>query len=223
MKKFKYIFDLDGTLYRFNKSSGGYFVKSQFYQDIKENVYRFFAKELKISRKQSIQTYKKIMDEFKGEVSLGVEKTFGIDRYQYFSATWNLDPEKYLEPNENLIPMIEPLSGNIAILTSAPLVWAQNALKFLGIDEYFKDAVFTGEGDIRKPNPEAFVQILKSFNCPSNEVFSIGDQEQTDILPAKNLGIKTIIVGSESAIADYSIKTISDFPALIKNIQKEIK
>ncbi len=163
------------------------------------------------------------MDEFRGEVSLGVEKTFGIDRYRYFAANFNLEPKKYLEPNRNLIPIMDKVCGRAAILTSAPLVWAKKALAFLGIDQYFDGSVFTGEGDIRKPNPEAFRQVIKFLNCPPSQVFSIGDQEQTDILPAKTLGMKTIIVGSESLVADYSIKTIDDFPALINKIEKEAK
>lgn len=198
-------------------------MESRCYEDIRENVYRFFTEELKISREQAIQTYEKIKDNFKGEVSLGVEKTFGIDRYRYFAATWNLEPKKYLKPNGDLVPMMEQVCGRAAVLTSAPFVWARKVLSFLGIDKYFGDSVFTGEGDIRKPNPEAFRKVLRFLNCPPEQVFSIGDQEQTDILPAKTLGMKTIIVGSESTVADYSIKNIDDFPTLIKKIQKEVK
>lgn len=217
MTKFKYIFDLDGTLYSFERRSGVSFVKSQFYQDIKENVYQFFAEELKISHKQAIQTYEKIMDEFEGEVSLGVEKTFGIDRYRYFAATWNLEPKKYLESNRNLIPIMEKVNGKAAILTSAPLVWAENVLMFLGIDKYLEGAVFTGEGNIRKPNPEVFRQVLRFLDCPPEQVFSIGDQEQTDIIPAKLLGIKTIFIGGNSLEADYSLSSIDELlPLLIK-------
>lgn len=198
-------------------------MKSRFYEDIKENVYRFLADELKIGRVQAVQTYQRIMDEFKGEVSLGVEKTFGIDRYRYFEANFDLEPKKYLEQNKSLIPIMKKVCGKAAILTSAPLVWAKKVLNFLEIDQYFKGAVFTGEGDIRKPNPEAFRQVLRFLDGPPNQVISIGDQEQTDILPAKTLGMKTIIVGSESSVADYSIKTIDDFPTLIFKIQKDAK
>lgn len=198
-------------------------MKSRFYEDIKENIYSFFIEELKITHEQAIRTYEEIREEFGGEVSLGVEKTFGIDRYRYFAATWNLDPQRYLQLNENLMPIMELVKDKAAVLTSAPLVWAINALRYLGIDKYFKETLFTGEGDIRKPNPEAFRQVSTYFKCPPEIVFSIGDQEQTDILPAKTLGMKTIIVGGKSIIADYSVKTIEDLPTLIKKIQKEIK
>lgn len=215
MTKFRYIFDLDGTLYRFDKGSGGSFVESRFYQDIKENAYLFLIKELEISRKQAVRTYEKIRNEFKGEVSLGLEKTFGIDRYRYFASTWNLLAQKYLEPNENLIPIMEQVKGRSVILTSAPLIWAKNALRFLGIDQYFEGAVFSGEGNIRKPNPEAFKQALVYFNCSPALVFSIGDQEKTDIIPAKSLGIKTIFVGENSMEADYSLPSISELLPLL--------
>lgn len=198
-------------------------MKSQFYEDIKENVYRFFVEELKISRKQAIQTYKKIREGFGGEVSLGVEKTYGIDRYRYFAATWDLDPKEYIEPNENLIPIMEQVKGRAVVLTSAPFVWAKNALRYLGVGQYLEGAVFTGEGDIRKPNPEAFKQALAFFNCLPKQVFSIGDQEQTDIIPAKALGMKTIFIGGESTVADYSIKDINYLTILIKKIEKEAK
>lgn len=200
-----FIFDMDGTLYQFEK---GTFTSTEFYRDLKKNIINFFKKNLKFNDIEANQEYDKIDEEFNGEVSLYLENKYNIDRYRYFDSIWNLSPENYIEKNDKLVELFSKLDGRVVVLTAAPRVWAEKVLKHLGIYEIVKDSLFTGEGNLRKP--EIFSYFIKYFNTNPENIYSIGDQEYSDIIPAKKLGMKTVIIGSKSKYADFEIQTLDD-------------
>jgi putative hydrolase of the HAD superfamily len=220
MKNLKLIiFDLDGTLYSFDKGKSNGFTSSQFYSDIRKNAFAFFSRKLSLTLEEAEKEFNQIKQKYNGEISLGVEKEYGITRYEYFDSVWNLKPEDYIEKNPNLKRLFSRLNAQVAVLTAAPRVWATVALNYLELNPYVGNSLFTGEPSIRKPNSEAFQQVLDYFNVKPEEALSIGDQEQTDIIPAKMLGMKTIIVGSESKYTDYSIKRLDDLLEIMEPIQ----
>lgn len=208
-----FIFDLDGTLYRFEE---GGFSKSKFYADIKVNAYKFLSERLNLPLSESEKEYQIIKEKYKGEISLGVEKEFGIERYVYFANTWNLNPEVYFPKNPSLPNLFRRLKGRVAILTSAPRIWAKRTLDYLEISPFINDALFTGEPNIRKPSPLAFQQVIDYFGTSPERAISIGDQEATDILPAKSLGMKTVIIGKESGATDFCIESLEELIKLIE-------
>lgn len=218
-EQYNFIFDMDGTLYHFDKGQGKAFSSSQFYTDVQSNAYSFFMERRGLSRDEAKSEYQKIKETYGGEISLGVEREYGIDRYEYFANTWNLNPEGYIEKEANVQEMLEQLKGRIALLTAAPKVWAKKVLAYLDLEEVFAGRVYTGEPDERKPQPEAFQKIASDFGVEPTTIFSIGDQEYSDILPAKSIGMKTVFIGSSPAtVADYQA---NDVKAAISLLQKE--
>lgn len=208
MPQTKFIFDLDGTLYRFK--GGPAFATSEFYADIKRNIFAYFETELKIAPEKVQETYDRLKREYRGHVSLAVEKEFGVDRAAYFAATWNVPPEKYIEKNDDAHAVLSVLSGRCAILTEAPRVWAEAALRYLNVYEFVKDTLFTGEPDLRKPSAEAFVQVGAALGGPFDSIYSVGDQEESDIVLARAAGMKTIRVGGGETSADFQVKNIRE-------------
>lgn len=195
---------MDGTLYQFDKGQGQTFTASRFYTDLRNNVYSFFMDRRGISSEEAMAEYERIKELYNGEVSLGVEAEYGIDRYDFFENTWDFNPEGYIEKDTDLPEMLDQLKGRVALLTAAPRVWAVNVLAYLNIDDAFEGRLYTGEPDDRKPNPRVFQRIADDFSVPTASVFSIGDQEESDIIPARSLGMKTILIGSsQNTVADY--------------------
>ena len=219
MKDKYFIFDMDGTLYQFDKSRNKDFGSSIFYSDLRQNIYQLFVNEFGFTESGAIDEYQRIKEKYGGEVSLGVEKEHQIDRYKFFEKTWNLNPEYYLEKNTILNDIFNCLEDKVAVLTAAPKIWAEKALTYLGIYEFVKDKLFTGEPDLRKPNLEIFRRVAKSFGTEPENVYSIGDQEYSDIIPAKQIGMKTIIVGSKSKHADYQINTIDELLPMLEGLK----
>lgn len=211
------ILDLDGTLYNFDNSDSMNFTSSRFYGEIKKRVCTFLSKRLGITEDSTRELYESVKTEFNGEVSLGLESKFGIDRYEFFGETWNLDPDQFIQ-RANRLPLIQSLNGTTTFLTSAPRVWASEVLKYLNLEGY-QDRLFTGEPNIRKPNPLIFRQICDSFGFSPLEAISVGDQLATDITPARSLGMKTVLVRGNSAKADYCINSVDELPELLGRIK----
>lgn len=210
------VFDLDGTLYKFKESQDGSMLSSKFYSDVKKNILKFISQRLELSKENAELEYERVKKAYNEHASIGFEKEHGIDRLEYFEKCWNLDPKDYITASAELGRVFESLDGRkAAVLTGAPRVWAEKALKHLQVYKFVKGAVFTGEPDVRKPSLEAFRQVLDFFKTRPEQACSIGDQEGTDIEPAKRLGMKTVIVGKESQHADFRIEDIGGLEVLL--------
>ena len=218
MKKIEaIIFDMDGTLYSFDEGNESQFTSSRFGRQIRTNCIRFFKERFNLSQNDAESIYQDLNRKYNGEVSLAVEKEFGIDRNEYFAFTWDLVAEEFIATNELLLPTLQELAILSGVLTAAPKVWAEKALAFLQIRQLFGDALFTGDPDIRKPNPEAFLQLAQFWNLEPSQILSIGDQEQTDILPAKSLGMQTLRIATQAETeADFMAPDIITAIALLQ-------
>jgi phosphoglycolate phosphatase len=198
------IFDMDGTLYQF--PNGTTFSSSPLGEAVKENVTSFIAEEFKLQDDEARLKYRELQMQYDGEMSLGLEQEFSIDRMSFFEETWGIDPENVIVPEPNLKDELAQLSIRCALLTSAPRVWATRVLGYIDVINIFDDLIFTGEPDIRKPNPEAFRAIAKILGLDANQIVSIGDQEYSDIIPAKEVGMRTVRIGK-------NVQTDADFIA----------
>jgi len=197
------ILDLDGTLYRF-KSKDGTFANSNFCAALKINMYGYLAERLGLSKNEAQAKYQTLDKLYPEAMSLGVEKELGINRYDWFTNTWNLEPDHHItRPNPRLVELLAPFKGRALLLTGAPAVWTSAALQYLGLDQFFGDNVITGEDNLRKPHPAVFLKAASMLDRPCSSIISIGDQNPTDILPAKQLGMTTIRIGSIPEDADF--------------------
>lgn len=216
---YRAIFDMDGTLYQFNKGKSQEFSTSDFYSDLRNNVHRFFMARRGINKEQASSEYERIKDTYKGEISLGVEAEYEIDRYDFFAETWGkLDPAKYIEATEILPEVLDVLRGRVALLTAAPKVWVIRVLAQLNLEETFGDFIYTGEPDLRKPNPQVFQKIADDFGVKPPQVFSIGDQEESDIAPAQAIGMKTVKIGKGETRADFQAEDVVTAVNLLRRL-----
>ncbi|MGN0523069.1 MAG: HAD family hydrolase [Eubacterium sp.] len=79
------------------------------------------------------------------------------------------------------------------------------------IGKYFYVVVASAEAGCAKPDLKIFNLALEQAGCKSNEAFMIGDRLDNDIVPAKQLGMKTIWV--RQGFAKYqSVKNIEEQP-----------
>ena len=61
-----------------------------------------------------------------------------------------------------------------------------------GILEHFDAFSFSNETGVAKPNPKAYYTVLEPLQTPEHQALHIGDIEHTDIIGAKNIGMKAI-------------------------------
>ncbi len=212
----KFIFDLDGTLYPFAPGKHTTFGASIFYADLRKRIVQFVASELKTDRAETTRILEEVDAEFDGELSIGFERKYGIDRYRYYEATWRCLPDDYVAKDDQLADAMAALQGRCLLLTAAPRSWTNNVLDHLGVAGIFGDHIITGEPDIRKPDIQVFRHAADKLGAHPRHIVSVGDQNHSDVLPAKSLGMVTILIGPEQLDAHYQTKTIHEAINLIK-------
>jgi putative hydrolase of the HAD superfamily len=72
-----------------------------------------------------------------------------------------------------------------------------------------------------KKSRKFYKSVLKKLNMKPQEVVMVGDNVKTDITPAREAGITTILVSSEgkSKHADYTVKSIGEVPKIIEGLR----
>jgi len=217
------IFDLDGTLYQLK---GGSFADSDLKRKVLENVVKYIQERLNKKKNEATNILKNIQKEYGENISISFEKEYALKRQGYFNCVWNINPQNIIIKNEKLKTILGNLEKDYQFLlvSDAPRIWIDNVLKELNITSFFSGKIFSGEGDKRKIFENRFSDIIKKFGWDPKCVISVGDQENSDIIPAKKLGISTIYINKKKSVfADKSISCITDLEAAlsyISNIKK---
>jgi putative hydrolase of the HAD superfamily len=79
----------------------------------------------------------------------------------------------------------------------------------LGIEKYVNVIVTSGEIGVDKPNPLIFQAALQRANVTAPEAILVGDQYKNDILGARGVGIKPLLIDRDNQSAN-----ITDCPHL---------
>lgn len=186
------IFDMDGTLYELDGENNG-FEGSTLQNQVETNAITFIIDNENCTEAQARALYAEGTDS-----SIGLSAFLG-DRYQisrsaYFDNVWNINPDGILqgfELTKDILLSIQERKPDtkFVLVTSAPKKWTAKVLQYLGIDETF-EIIFTGE--MYETKSDVF-KILAGRYSPTN-ILSIGDQKDTDITPADDLGMNTLLV-----------------------------
>lgn len=185
-----YIFDMDGTTYLLD-GEGNKYKGSTLENTVLRNIFQFVIKKENIGENEA----KTIVEMAKASgltYSVFFSQRYSITRSDYFYETWNIDPIDIVSEYESAVLALKNLSEmgkKIVLVTSAPSVWAKRVCQYLGIEDIFSQ-VFTGDSFGNKS--EVFKQLL-SETKPSR-MLSVGDQFETDIGPALEMGMQVLHV-----------------------------
>lgn len=211
------IFDMDGTLYNFKQGSFG---KSDLKREVLLRAKAFIKTRLKNTDGEADKILKEILSEYGEHISVGLEKKYGINRIDYFNSVWNINTKDLVKPAPNLRSFLSRLIDEgyyIVIVSDAPRVWITNVLRYLKIADLFDGKIFSGESDNRKAFKNIFNNLMRRLNFQPKDTIVVGDQEKTDIIPAKEAGTLAVFVNNqkESKFADYSIKSVLDLKKVL--------
>lgn len=199
------IFDMDGTLYSFEDGINNMY-STKFYEEIKDRGTKFIADRLSIDEIVAEKLRAEIFTRYDGNISIGLKQEKGIEREEYFDYVWNIDASKYMRSDSKLKELLGRIPYRKAVLSSAPKVWVQKALRQLDIFEQF-DGIWWDNG-LKKPDKHAYLQVTDAFNIETENVIMI-DDDPAYLEPAKALGMKTVLIGSEKKpFIDYRIENI---------------
>lgn len=213
------VFDLDGTLYQFR---GGSYRNSELKKIVMKNAIDFISNKVGVSPQDARAILKQILIDYHEDISVAVEEKYNISRHDYFQTVWNIPAIGLVVYNRQTEKIINRLAKdfNLILVSDAPQVWVESVLAVLKIKKVFADRIFFGEGNIRKNLDNAFPFILEKFKINPSQCVVIGDQESTDIVPAKKLGLKTVLINQTDLAteADYKISDLSELPDILKSL-----
>ncbi len=97
---------------------------------------------------------------------------------------------------------------------------AEKRLEGMGIRRYFDLIVTSAEEGVAKPDPGIFRIALNGAGCAPEQAFMIGDRIDNDIVPAKQMGMKTVRIKQgvgkywnipgECETPDYEVNSLSE-------------
>jgi len=186
------IFDMDGTVYQLDGDNGG-FKNSSLHKNVKENTLKFFSNKENITKDNA----QKIIDEINARKvfpSTFAAERYGITRKDFFDIVWNIDPNQIIHNFEEAVLVLRELSKKnieLILLSQAPKVWQNKVFSFLEIDGLFTE-IYTGENYLHKT--EMFPKFSQTRHPKT--ILAVGDQVETDILPASHEGYYTFLVQS---------------------------
>ena len=140
---------------------------------------------------------------------------------------FGLQKTKWYKELEKPYPFTESVLAELSKKYNLGIIANQSAgskqrLADWGIGEYFDLVIASAEEDVEKPNPEIFRIALDRANCRPKNAIMVGDRLDNDIIPAKELGMKTVWVKQSFAtyqpnsnIADYTINTLEEIIKLL--------
>lgn len=104
----------------------------------------------------------------------------------------------------------------------------EEILKRSGLERFFKVKVISSSVRLAKPDPRIFQLALDSSAMSAKDCVMVGDRLDTDICPAKSIGMTTIrftnslfslqVPRQECEYATHSVARLSEIPPLLEKI-----
>ncbi|WP_445955859.1 YjjG family noncanonical pyrimidine nucleotidase [Yeosuana sp.] len=211
-------FDLDHTLWDFDKNSALTFEKIFELNKITVNITEFLSfyepinlQYWKLYREEKIDKaslrFSRLNDAFLAiDVVLKKEIIYKLSEdYIIHLATFN-------HLFDNTIEILEYLSlkYNLHIITNGFEEIQQKKMTNSNIHHYFKTVTNSEKVGVKKPNPKIFNYALEVSNANLKQSIMIGDNYEADILGAHNIGMDTILFNTNKQEFDSEFKQIDN-------------
>lgn len=217
-------FDLDHTLWDFDKNSALTFEKIFNLNNININTDDFLIQYVPINlkywrlyREEKIEKealrFERLNEAFLA-INLKLEKDLIIKLSEDYIS--HLSSFNYLFENTFEILDYLSLNYNLHIITNGFEEVQQKKLVNSNINEYFKTVTNSEMVGVKKPNPKIFNFALDLADAKVSESLMIGDSFEADILGAKNIGMDVIFFDINNRTIDTDIKQIDNLIQLKK-------
>ncbi len=196
-------FDLDATLY---PASNG------LWEQIRLRIYKFMLEEIGIPEAEIPATRDKYWTTY-GTTLEGLRIHHQVEPDDYLKFVHDLPLKDFLEPDPVLRGLLETLPQDLWVFTNADHRHAGRVLNELGISDLFSGIVDLLALDfIVKPNRKAYQIALKLAGVTDPKKCVMFDDLIQNLIPAKELGFYTSLVGENGSSnqADIQLKSIHD-------------
>jgi pyrimidine 5'-nucleotidase len=201
------VFDLDNTIY--HPSVG-------VLDGVDNNINRFMHEILGIE--SDIVNNLRVEYRKKYGVTLkGLILNYNVDPHHYLDFVHSIEYHKILKQDEKLINTLSYLPYKKYIFTNGSQNHAINVLKNLGVFDHFEMICSIEDTEFHpKPTDESFMKFLNFTKVDPHNAYFIDDMPE-NIIKAKNLGFKTIVISEKSCEnADFCLQSIYDINKIVR-------
>ena len=143
------------------------------------------------------------------------------------TQNWLFTPDDLYQDSKAAIAALKSAGIKIGIVANQPA----SVVESLKADQIYDLIDFLGVSaivGIEKPNPAIFELAISKLAAPANQIIHIGNRIDTDVLPAKKLGMKTVWVrrgeanpdptAADLAQADITVDDLTNLTQLITQL-----
>ncbi|WP_297519638.1 HAD family hydrolase [Thermococcus sp.] len=119
---------------------------------------------------------------------------------------------------------VKEIGARLVLVTDSSSKWQRKKLEYLGIKDYFDALIISGETGHSKLEPHNFRLARHLF--PDDEVYMVGDRDDTDMRGGKSVGATTILVrrgyfsGRHARHADHVVGSLIEALEVIRREHK---
>jgi pyrimidine 5'-nucleotidase len=204
-------FDLDDTLYT---TSNG------LWQAIRDRMHAYMA-EIVALPPDEIEALRQHYLEAYGTTLRGLQIHYQIDSDKYLEYVHDLPLAEFIQPDPELGKLLATLPQRKLIFTNADINHARRVLKVLQLGDIFEQIIdIRALGFVCKPDPEAYRRTLAITGVSNPEDCILFDDAKRNLLPAREQGWYTVLVGNGSAdgSANLSIPSLHQLPQAIPQL-----
>lgn len=204
------IFDLDDTLYP--RAAG-------VMDAIIERILLFMHQKVNIPL-DDVATQRHYFYQKYGTALRGLMEEYHIDPQDYLDFVHDINLADFLGPSPPLDRMLEAIPLRKVIFTNADKAHAERVMSILRVRHHFELVVDIQQLNyINKPDPLAYRRLLELLPGSGRQCILVEDSAR-NLIPAKDLGMTTILVDAESksSAIDYVAPTIFHVEQVLENI-----
>ena len=209
--QYKYIlFDLDDTLYP--KETG-------LMNAVGERIALYMIQKLGIPSEDTLLKRREYYQKY-GTSLLGVMAEYNVDPADFMQFVHNVNPADFFGASPPLDRMLHAIPLRKVVFTNSDTAHSERVLNTLRVRSHFEMIIDVRTVNFKsKPNPLAYQRALELLDVPGESCIMIEDKAR-NLIPAKDLGMTTILVGDKnnSFAIDYAVPTVFHVEYILKNL-----
>jgi len=181
-------------------------------------------REMEQSKELHMMDFEKILERVLRKVYRGVSQDELEEMVELVDRIFFSEVKLY----DDALPFLralKELGATVVLVTDSSSKWQRKKLEYLGIKDFFDGIIISGETGHSKLEPHNF-RLAKAL-FPDEEVYMVGDRDDTDMRGGKDICATTILVkrgyfkGRRARHADYIVNNLMEALEVIKNEHKK--
>jgi len=180
------------------------------------NLTAFIALRLGLPQAQADALRVRYWREY-GATVRGLHLRHGISYEDCYQQVCAFDFRDYVNPDERVAQALRAIRCLRVLFSNAPRAYIDRMLAALELEGLFPRLYSLEFCDYQaKPDPAPYHRVLADLGLPAEQCLMVDDRAD-NLVPAKALGMVTVLMGSQPApAADHHLRHLAELPPLLE-------